>query len=280
MKKVFFLLFIIFTTYSFSQEFIGRTYWSYIGFGDGGNGIIYSFSDTLFTKTIDTYSEKDTSECFEYKLIYKNKIPFLKYKENSQIIEVPVLYNNDYLFILRKSIQDISYGTDFTPYCSGRFLTNSLAEPIIKNVDYVKYSSVLEEKDIIFSFAPHPVYLTMSPWVPDVKEDKNMSIEFTVYFGANTSDNNIILVNGFVNIEKTYLYEQNSRAKDIEVIFYDTTGKSKTESILLEDTPNPQLIKCPEDFITKNVKIIIKSTYQGSKYSDVAISYIGYVYKK
>ena len=57
-------------------------------------------------------------------------------------------------------------------------------------------------------------------------------------------------------------------------------GKSKTESILLEDTPNPQLIKCPEDFITKNVKIIIKSTYQGSKYSDVAISYIGYVYKE
>ncbi|ULQ59128.1 hypothetical protein K7I13_11535 [Brucepastera parasyntrophica] len=87
---------------------------------------------------------------------------------------------------------------------------------------------------------------------------------------------NLIIANGFIVPDKSYLYEQNCRAKTIKISYGDT------EYIhILEDTPNFQVVSLPRAFIPneKNkVKLEILDWYGGTKYDDIVISAIFFPY--
>jgi hypothetical protein len=83
------------------------------------------------------------------------------------------------------------------------------------------------------------------------------------------SKNILIISNGFVDIGRPYLYTQNSRAKDIVVMI---DGKPNKYLFRLEDTPNPQVLKLPEPFVS--VDIYFCSVYRGTKWDDLCLNRI------
>lgn len=103
-----------------------------------------------------------------------------------------------------------------------------------------------------------------SPWVEGVAENgegEGFTIEGNAPF--------LLIVNGFISVQKPYLYEQNSRIKTIRV-----TGSKSGNTKVLEiiDTPNPQTVDI--SFLEKDDDTIIRidSVYEGSKYQDTCIS--------
>lgn len=82
-------------------------------------------------------------------------------------------------------------------------------------------------------------------------------------------DSYLLLLNGFISVDKPYLYEQNSRVKELKI----TGSKSqKSKIISFIDTPNPQTadISFLEDGDDTIVRI--ESVYPGSKYQDTCIT--------
>ena len=245
----------------------------------------YSFTHERFIHFLDEFYENSYStsktESFFYEIKYENKLPFLYYwtgeskKKEKQLI----LFNDDYLFLL-SSDKDKSFlepiGID--AFCTGKYSTYAKADPIIKRFYKVRYSSVLKEGNHEYKFPINDAWWPcIAPWVPDLTKDNNPSITFFDVDNFVKHGKKLIIVNGYVNPEKPYLYEQNSRVKTIEVVYKNTkTNNSVTQKIELEDTPNPQYIFIPENITADEITINIKDTYKGTKYKDVAISYLGY----
>ena len=85
----------------------------------------------------------------------------------------------------------------------------------------------------------------------------------------------IVFVNGFVNPDKEYLYEQNSRAKRIRISYNKTTFETE-----LKDIGNFQVIHLPASINPNeknNIKVEVLDYYPGTKYSDVVISGMYYM---
>lgn len=85
----------------------------------------------------------------------------------------------------------------------------------------------------------------------------------------------IVFVNGFVNPDKEYLYEQNSRAKRIRISYNKTTFETE-----LKDIGNFQVIHLPASINLNeknNIKVEVLDYYPGTKYSDVVISGMYYM---
>ena len=272
MKKNFLIIIlIILYTNVFGQSLAGKTFFA------SGPEIeqSYSFTRDRFTYNFDVFylESKSLTKSYFYEIKYINKIPFIfygkEYSDNSD--KQLILFNDDYIFLFdNQEKKAFLEPVAFYPFCSGKYTTDAKGDLIVNSVFNRKYSSVLKEKDHEYKIADGNY---VSPWVPDLKKDKKPSITFSV--GNYTK--RIILINGFVNPEKPYLYEQNSRVKTAEVIFRNTAKKeSETRQIILEDTPNPQYIFVPGNFIADEIEIKIIDTYEGNKYTDIAVSYIGY----
>lgn len=129
-------------------------------------------------------------------------------------------------------------------------------------------------------FLPEKFFnVTGTPWaVKNCDESSTICLTDERYMvpGCEYADiEELILINGFVDPEKPYLYEQNSRAKKIR-IEYDNLSFTAT----LADSGNYQSIKLPQKIkrgSNTSIKITILDSYQGTKYSDIVISGILYV---
>ena len=271
-KKIIVIILAFLTTNAFSQTLIGKTFFS------SGPEIekSYSFTESRFTYNFDVFYTnpyfKQEIDSYFYEIKYENRIPYIYYwKDENKKQKDLILFNDDYIFIF-DSNKNSSFlePINFYAFCSGKYTTNAKGDSIINGVYNKKYSSTLKEKEHEYCLEDGNL---ISPWVPDLKKDKNPSITFNILLGVR----NIILVNGFVNREKPYLFEQNSRVKNAEVVFKNTeTKETAVKQLVLEDTPNPQYIFIPENLKVDEIEIRILDTYKGSKYDDVAISYIGY----
>lgn len=139
-----------------------------------------------------------------------------------------------------------------------------ISELFIKNIEY-QTKSFLSEKSSKY-YSSNLNEFSNTPWCPSISySDEEIYIKSSdepiegLYFG-----------NGFYQSEKTYLYLQNSRAKEIEIEFMESNLKQKVE---LADTGYLQFIPLV-DVNSKNIKIKILSVYEGSKYKDLCINCI------
>lgn len=276
-KKLFFIFLTFLATNIYGQSLIGKTFFR----SAPENEESYCFTHNRFIHFEDEFYENSyrpsKTEAFFYEIKYENKIPFIYYwKEDNKKEKDLILFNDDYVFIFNEnksnSFLDPIY---FNVLCTGNYTTNAKGDTIINGVFDRKYTSILKEKDHEYCFDDGNF---ISPWVPDLKKDKNPSITFNITPVQYKSGlGKIIIVNGFVNREKPYLFEQNSRVKNAEIVFKNSeTKETSVKQVLLEDTPNPQYIFIPENLKVNEIEIRILDTYKGSKYDDVAISYIGF----
>lgn len=276
-KKFIVIILAFLTTNAFSQTLVGKTF-----FRSGPEAeTSYSFTNDRFTHNFDVFFSdpnfKQKIDSYFYEIKYEDKIPYIYYwKDENKKQKDLILFNDDYIFIF-DSNKNSSFldPINFYAFCSGKYITNAKGDSIINGVYNKKYSSTLKEKEHEYCLEDGNL---ISPWVPDLKKDKNPSITFNIPPVQYKSGlGKIIIVNGFVNREKPYLFEQNSRVKNAEVVFKNTeTKETEIKQLVLEDTPNPQYIFIPENLKVDEIEIRILDTYKGSKYADVAISYIGY----
>ena len=276
-KKFFFIFLTFLSTNIYGQSLIGKTF-----FRSGPETEqSYSFTKERFTYNFDVLftdpNFKQVIDSYFYEIKYEDKIPYIYYwKDEYKKEKNTILFNDDYILKFDSNKKNFFLEPiNFSAFCSGKYITNAKGDSIINSVYNKKYSSTLKEKEHEYCLEDGNL---ISPWVPDLKKDKNPSITFNITPVQYKSGlGKIIIVNGFVNREKPYLFEQNSRVKKAEVVFKNSeTKETAVKQLVLEDTPNPQYIFIPENLKVDEIEIRILDTYKGSKYDDVAISYIGY----
>ncbi|MDC7124863.1 MAG: hypothetical protein PQJ46_04810 [Spirochaetales bacterium] len=105
------------------------------------------------------------------------------------------------------------------------------------------------------------------PWVEGV-DGYGIGEKIFINYSNNKNITGFYLSNGFVSIEKPYLYEKNSRIK--KILVYNST-KSFQKTFKVEDTPNIQFFDVPQ---TNALIIEILDVYRGSLWEDTCINFI------
>lgn len=206
-----------------------------------------------------TYKHK-TIKHLEYisditKPILKN--PFLKIDNNNEIFEFLILPAK---IKYKGKIQDFIFG-----YVDDEIFLYSVPNMTMEgHCSYKDCTSFLKEGNKEYTTENLSEIVIGSPWVEGVNgngEGEGFTIDGNAPY--------LLIINGFVSSKKPYLYEQNSRIKELEIIG-SKSGKSKIVSFL--DTPNPQTVDI--SFLDKEDDTIIRieSVYQGTKYQDTCIT--------
>lgn len=87
-----------------------------------------------------------------------------------------------------------------------------------------------------------------------------------------------VIQNGYISKERPDLYGKNCRVKTLKVI-YPNIESPFEQIVTLKDDTSLQFVPFMWNLLDdcKEVQIVIESVYQGSKYDDVCINYIGLV---
>ena len=130
-------------------------------------------------------------------------------------------------------------------------------------------SSELKEKSTVYS-ADNLKTIEGNPWATNQLENVELFLDIPV-----KSNVEIDFYNGFQNPNKSYLYEYNSRAKDIMIV---NLCNRKSKRICLKDTLQKQILDLTDiiqnEGETAKIKIKIESVYEGTKYKDLCIQAI------
>jgi hypothetical protein len=185
------------------------------------------------------------------------------------------LKSDDNTICLLISLDQTEQGWWWTFWGISRFLWEkglAIAAPYSEGI---QISSVYKEKinnqEIIYKPIYGPFYITRnSMWV---EGDAGYGEGEYLLFNLNDTRSGLIILNGFIAPWNLDLYYQNSRPKKI-LIEYDDVK----ETILLQDTPNPQIINFRKD-VNTSIKITIQEVYQGTRYKDSAITNILFLAK-
>ena len=233
------------------------------------NELVYSFYPTdgfFFYKNsvlkIDTYDTPDieTSKLngeYTYNIRTEKKIMYLEIKNEKLKETFMILVNKEMIILYKKGRTE--------PYWKGYNTRES--ERLYRFGDKrTKASSELKEGDKVYAVSNLWTLESGKPWVEGVKGNG-----IGEYIENTINGKTIYIFSGYVDVEKPYLYEQNSRPKRISVetptqtLYYD-----------LKDTPNPQKIEISEkDYINDyKVRITILEVYPGTKYEDTCINSI------
>ena len=103
------------------------------------------------------------------------------------------------------------------------------------------------------------------PWATS-KEPKGMQIEVDLFEKTNS----FVILNGYVNPLKRYLYKANRRLKKIRITSPESDFSSE---INFEDVVHFQEIKLPQT--VQKVTIELLDYYEGNKYKDLCVQMIG-----
>lgn len=213
----------------------------------------------------------DISAGFDYFISDENKYIILNYT------------NEEFDFLtLVKATDSKQYKSWGMPYCiniSRNYKTYAQLRPFcLKRAETYISEKDKDGKDI--NFLPDPLFnINSNPWA--VKENSNkkiihLRIENTTNPTIKYKDiEELIIINGFVNPKKRYLYGQNSRAKRIRISYDDVSFETT-----LQDTGNYQSVSLPKTIKNKNgtmISLEILDSYKGSKYSDIVISGVLYI---
>lgn len=180
----------------------------------------------------------------------------------------------DFVTLLRTTtIQYRNWAIEYCYYDTKK--RNYIYTPILCPVSVQKVSNFIKEThgNEVLNYCPESFGLFSIPWAVSAAE-KNKSITFICNYSQSNIEpiKELIIVNGFVSVEKESLYSANARAKKIK-ISYDNTSFIYE----LKDAANYQSILLPEELQPKEktpITLEILDTYKGEKYQDVVISAI------
>lgn len=115
------------------------------------------------------------------------------------------------------------------------------------------------------------------PFVPATGQTYSNVI--TIKTGSS-NNRGFIIENGYILKNRPDLYEKNCRVKTLKVI-YPNYESPFEQIVTLKDDTSLQYVPFIWNLLDdcKEVQLIIESVYQGSKYNDVCINYIGLVTK-
>jgi len=142
-------------------------------------------------------------------------------------------------------------------------------EKVIYSTDFYKYRWVFEHGHV---FAQMYYRDGSVPWV-EAEPGDGTGISFEVDFKEPVD--NIVLLNGFVDMQRKHLYKQNARMQKILI-----SGKGFSETYHLKDRVQFQLCRFPVK--VESIKVKVLSVYPGTKWDDMAISglYVHMPYEK
>lgn len=219
----------------------------------------------FYTNENDDYNPKILNEECKYFYCYKNNVLTL---DNSR-----TLYNEKLLFGQKKldtnSIKENSAQYLFPKNKDYYDVTYSyITDCLTNDISYTSNSELIEGQTV-YAVSNLATFSDI-PWVP---AEKDLSKEEIV---INSKDKIIALMigNGFYNTGKEYLFLQNRRAKELSIEYENNPGFE--HHVILMDTAFAQPVPLV-DINSKTIKIKILSYYNGSKYDDLCINYIGVI---
>ncbi len=196
-----------------------------------------------------------------------SKIPGVDFLSNIEnTIEVVETYSYEEL------IKEVSKPTDAVG--AQLFLENF----DIKNIKASSYliektkSGLIEYKpeilNCLFIDGAHPTWIRHNPWVAGKVNNSSgigeyLTIEFT------EPKDNLVVLNGYVDLFKRYLYKANNRVKTAIITSLDENNPFEFEYIF-EDYVHFAEINFPS--AVDKVKFTIKEVYKGEKWDDTCIT--------
>jgi hypothetical protein len=260
MKYILFVLFSVFSSTAYSQEyFLPES--KYIKYNDEGfsfknneieHWMIINYHKPPFERTIKGV----------YYLEIIDNVTFINIQwENNQKEKYLILYNN---------IICLLYKNDGDVYFRGFKIRGGAPGELCSSVNNseleITATSHLIEGNIIYSTAKLN-YRTGECWAEGVN---GQGINETLYIKLARA-NTIHISIGFVSFNKPYLFNQNSRPRKIEL-----SVENKYRIIInLENTPNIQTINLPEELGRNEIlELKILDVYHGIKYDDTCINMI------
>jgi hypothetical protein len=238
-----------------AEDLCGRCYvGEYLGYAE-------------FTHDLLEYQERDFGpvDHYLYRIEYEGKVPFfsLNYGKERWL----ALFSEDILLLYDGTSPDYIF-----------FGLNPPA-PRRMNLWYrfkdIEVSSFLTEGSIRYSAEKLYDGRLDSPWVEGV-EGWGIGETLTRWIGNGT--HSIYLGNGYVSYRKPYLYEYNGRVKRLRL--RDLEG-SLDMIVEIEDSPNPQRIRIPEEHNQEPMllEIEILDVYPGSRYEDTCVNFIWFEFR-
>ena len=207
-------------------------------------------------------------ETGNYKIYQENGIEYLKFETSSQyrmMEKIGCLYYGKLIYLSKQN--EIMYDSLF-------FDKEDSEYPFLYRDDYsVNSSSCLIEGSK--KYDGQNFYVDNSlllPWVENQTDDGiGEWIEFEIKDSSGIDA--FLISNGYVNFEKTYLYQANNRVKKLRIQSQDNDINF---TVILEDTSQFQEIKLPR-ILTSGKKIIrftIEEAYKGNKWNDTCVNRI------
>lgn len=217
----------------------------------------YSSAKVEFSDEENWSSNNIWNRIFDYTIITDGNISYLSINKNGFTEKLLMLYSEDFLVLYNSSNELIFYGPS-------KINTECIYFP-----SGISATSELREGNIIYSSSNLKNLELDKCWV---ENKSDYGIGENLNFGVN--GRGLIIFNGYLSGLKTYLYDQNSRVKQIEVKLL----KNKVSKIYeIKDTPNPQLILFDSEY-SGDVELKILDVYKGSKYSDTCLNAVLVVY--
>lgn len=242
------------------------------------------FGITIGEKNSTIHTATDSKEYELYDITEKSYLeksfPFVKLKMETK--EYGIFYCNidsvEFLTLFFEKPEHPFYNISAIPlfYNKNTSYDGALLRNVIVKEALNSITETINNKPIVYT--PKVWSLRNIPWaVPANAEDK--SIFFTI-----DPDNPsvlepvtyLVINNGYISYSKEYLYQQNSRAKTIEISYEDVCFKRE-----LQDIANFQVVQLDKPIdINKRKKTEVRLTicdyYPGSKYSDIVISAVSF----
>lgn len=225
---------------------------------------------------INPYSMKIGNNLYQGFFIKENGQYFFETENQKYTILFTQFNNTSFITLLKKSSSNTyPYSNDVEQFYK-TFLSGYKDLPKLEGIEVRSLGDYIIETDSgknKIEYKPYSSFdLTQTPWAISSKSDNKIIYGAIKKYNNKTFPiNQLVIVNGFVNAEKPYLYFQNARAK--KVLIKTTSFSFEVE---LEDTGNFQLIKLPTPINDGDISIKVLSSYEGSKYSDIVISGIYY----
>jgi len=175
-----------------------------------------------------------------------------------------VYYLKDIIILYDIATKESIYGYDMGP--------PPYKEPSSENPLYlfknITANSYLTEGKTQYLVTNLENYDLTKPWV---EGQKDSGIGCKLIFETDEFDpsNLIIIVNGYFDPQKLYLYNYNNRIKKVKIRSLDTQNEFEIIANL-KDTYNLQMIRLPKK--TNKLEMTILEVYKGTKYDDTCLS--------
>ncbi len=228
-----------------------------------GECIIFDDSFTLLGNTYQSELMKDTL------------LPSLKTDDSSYFLLSCTVDDIDFLTILTDKGNKHVFHNWEIPF-SKSHNKNVKTVPILEGVYVNSVSGYISEKSrngSTVEYLPEKMSLGLNPWA--IKADETVKKIVVSCWPGTFPVEGLIVANGFISIEKPYLYKENSRLKRLKVTINGKSGEYD-----LCDTPDFQVLPLPiplEPRRTNTIEIEILDWYPGEKYSDIVLSGLYFV---